>query len=132
MRVSVRFVATLALAVLVSGCASFAARGYRGPKSDHFDGTRFHNIGRFSDAMFGDAVRRAVSIIAGSSGGGTRWVVAPTDTPPPRVGGGRLRVTFVNHATMHRGQIVGMIRQLGIEPPSTDLLFYLRREISPK
>ena len=38
----------------------------------------------------------------------------------------------VNHATMHRGQIVGMIRQLGIDPPSTDLLFYLRREISPK
>lgn len=38
----------------------------------------------------------------------------------------------VNHATMHRGQIVGMIRQLGIDPPGTDLLFYLRREISPK
>ena len=37
-----------------------------------------------------------------------------------------------NHATLHRGQIVGMIRQLGIEPPSTDLLFYLRRDISPK
>ena len=37
-----------------------------------------------------------------------------------------------NHATMHRGQIVGMIRQLGLEPPATDLLFYLRREISPK
>lgn len=37
-----------------------------------------------------------------------------------------------NHATMHRGQVVGMIRQLGIVPPSTDLLFYLRREISPK
>ena len=38
----------------------------------------------------------------------------------------------VNHATLHRGQVVGMIRQLGIDPPSTDLLFYLRREISPK
>jgi uncharacterized damage-inducible protein DinB len=38
----------------------------------------------------------------------------------------------VNHATMHRGQIVGMIRQLGIDPPATDLIFYLRREISPK
>ena len=38
----------------------------------------------------------------------------------------------VNHATMHRGQIVGMIRQLGIDPPATDLLFYLRRDISPK
>ena len=37
-----------------------------------------------------------------------------------------------NHATMHRGQVVGMIRQLGIDPPSTDLIFYLRREISPK
>ena len=37
----------------------------------------------------------------------------------------------VNHATLHRGQVVGMIRQLGITPPSTDLLFFLRREISP-
>ena len=37
-----------------------------------------------------------------------------------------------NHATMHRGQIVGMIRQLGIDPPATDLIFYVRREISPK
>ena len=38
----------------------------------------------------------------------------------------------VNHSTMHRGQVVGMIRQLGVDPPSTDLLFYLRRDISPK
>jgi uncharacterized damage-inducible protein DinB len=37
-----------------------------------------------------------------------------------------------NHATLHRGQVVGMIRQLGIDPPSTDLIFYIRREISPK
>lgn len=37
-----------------------------------------------------------------------------------------------NHATLHRGQVVGMIRQLGVEPPPTDLIFYLRREISPK
>jgi uncharacterized damage-inducible protein DinB len=35
----------------------------------------------------------------------------------------------VNHATLHRGQVVGMIRQLNIMPPATDLLFYLRREI---
>ena len=34
----------------------------------------------------------------------------------------------VNHATMHRGQVVGMIRQMGHEPPSTDLLFYLRQK----
>ena len=37
-----------------------------------------------------------------------------------------------NHATMHRGQVVGMIRQLGLDPPATDLLFYLRRDVSPK
>jgi uncharacterized damage-inducible protein DinB len=30
----------------------------------------------------------------------------------------------VNHATLHRGQVVGMIRQLGVAPPATDLLFY--------
>jgi len=38
----------------------------------------------------------------------------------------------INHATLHRGQVVGMIRQLGIDPPATDLIFYLRRDISPK
>lgn len=37
----------------------------------------------------------------------------------------------VNHATLHRGQIVGLIRQLGIAPPSTDLLFYLRSSRTP-
>jgi uncharacterized damage-inducible protein DinB len=31
----------------------------------------------------------------------------------------------VNHATLHRGQVVGMIRQFGVAPPATDLLFYL-------
>jgi uncharacterized damage-inducible protein DinB len=37
-----------------------------------------------------------------------------------------------NHSTMHRGQVVGMIRQLGFEPPSTDLIFYLRPQVSPR
>jgi uncharacterized damage-inducible protein DinB len=34
----------------------------------------------------------------------------------------------VNHATMHRGQVVGMLRQLGSTPPSTDLLTYYRKQ----
>lgn len=38
----------------------------------------------------------------------------------------------VNHATLHRGQVVALIRQLGVEPPATDLIFYLRRELSPR
>ncbi len=32
----------------------------------------------------------------------------------------------VNHATLHRGQVVAMLRQLGVKPPTTDLIFYLR------
>lgn len=38
---------------------------------------------------------------------------------------GQLMQHVVNHATLHRGQVVGMIRQLGVAPPTTDLLFYL-------
>ena len=30
----------------------------------------------------------------------------------------------VNHATLHRGQIVAMLRQLGVKPPATDIVFY--------
>jgi uncharacterized damage-inducible protein DinB len=33
---------------------------------------------------------------------------------------------LVNHDTLHRGQIMGMIRQLGIAPPPTDLMMYFR------
>jgi uncharacterized damage-inducible protein DinB len=32
----------------------------------------------------------------------------------------------VNHATLHRGQIVAMLRQLGAKPPATDILWYYR------
>ena len=35
---------------------------------------------------------------------------------------------LVNHATLHRGQIVGMIRQLGVQPPATDILWYYREQ----
>ncbi|MEP7273805.1 MAG: DinB family protein [Acidobacteriota bacterium] len=37
----------------------------------------------------------------------------------------RLMQHLVNHSTLHRGQVVAMLRQLGYEPPATDLLFYL-------
>jgi uncharacterized damage-inducible protein DinB len=39
---------------------------------------------------------------------------------------GEIITHVVNHATLHRGQIVGMIRQLGVQPPATDFIFYLR------
>jgi uncharacterized damage-inducible protein DinB len=39
---------------------------------------------------------------------------------------------LVNHATLHRGQVVGMLRQLGVKPPATDLIFYIRQLQSQK
>jgi uncharacterized damage-inducible protein DinB len=32
----------------------------------------------------------------------------------------------VNHSTYHRGQIITMMRQLGVKPPSTDLIQFYR------
>ena len=32
----------------------------------------------------------------------------------------------VNHATLHRGQVMGMLRQAGVAPPGTDLIYYYR------
>jgi uncharacterized damage-inducible protein DinB len=32
----------------------------------------------------------------------------------------------VNHATLHRGQVMSLLRQLGATPPATDLIYYYR------
>jgi len=31
---------------------------------------------------------------------------------------------FVNHSSYHRGQVANLLRQLGYEPPNTDLVYY--------
>jgi uncharacterized damage-inducible protein DinB len=31
---------------------------------------------------------------------------------------------MVNHSTYHRGQVTSLLRQLGYQPPKTDLIFY--------
>jgi uncharacterized damage-inducible protein DinB len=38
---------------------------------------------------------------------------------------------MVNHAALHRGQIVGMLWQLGMKPPATDILFYYYEQAAP-
>ena len=37
----------------------------------------------------------------------------------------------VNHGTLHRGQIVAMLRQLGVTPPATDIVFYYYEQTQP-
>jgi len=34
---------------------------------------------------------------------------------------------FIYHSSYHRGQIVTLLRQLGVKPPSTDLILYYRQ-----
>lgn len=41
--------------------------------------------------------------------------------------GGLMR-HVVNHSTYHRGQVATQLRQLGLKPPGTDLIVYLRRK----
>jgi L-ascorbate metabolism protein UlaG (beta-lactamase superfamily) len=78
-------------------CAPYATPGYRGPKSDHFDGTRFQNYEPFAEQRAWDVVRWQLTRRRG------RWPdrsFAPRGAPPERVGRGHVRVTFINHATV--------------------------------
>jgi L-ascorbate metabolism protein UlaG (beta-lactamase superfamily) len=82
------------------GCASLAAPAYHGEPSDHFDGSRFHNVVRVRDAQIEDALRRAGREILHRRGKWPKWEEVITDVPPRRAGGGALRVVFVNHASV--------------------------------
>lgn len=76
----------------------FSSPVYRGPRSDHFDGARFHNIGRVGERGFRDVWKW----IRSRTPGPWRKFSAgpPGPKPPDRVHGARLRATFINHATM--------------------------------
>ncbi len=83
-----------ALAVLLlSSCATY---GYDGPRSDHFDGQRFHNRAPTPPLEVGELLEWALT----SDRRPWDWIDEPPGAPPPtRLGGGHLRVTFINHAT---------------------------------
>ncbi len=75
----------------------FSAPKYRGAKSDHFDGRRFHNLQTTAHAGFSDMVRWMANR---DQGPWHKWrEITPAAPPPRRVAGGALRVTWVNHST---------------------------------
>jgi L-ascorbate metabolism protein UlaG (beta-lactamase superfamily) len=89
----------VALAVgttLVVGCA-LSGPGWHGPRSDHFDGKRFQNLRPIVHGGFGRFLKWRWSRHP------SPWVDRndpPGPRPPERVAGGRMRITFVNHATV--------------------------------
>jgi len=74
-----------------------AAPHYHGPLSDHFDGRRFRNLdpGWQGEGSF------LKWQLTRKPGFWPDWIEAEPGPPPPeRVGDGRIRVTFINHATL--------------------------------
>ncbi|WP_320534927.1 MBL fold metallo-hydrolase [Robbsia andropogonis] len=79
-----------------------AAHPYRGPVTDHFDGSRFHTVPPTPRNTMGDLLRWQMHRTPDG------WIDQPALVPdvPPRVDGSRMVVTFINHASVliqHRG-----------------------------
>jgi len=97
-----RLFTVLAGLAAASGLSVFWAsrmRGYDGPVSDHFDGTRFFDpdgsppksLGEVLRWQFGPGRQRQAW---------PEWVPSPhADAPPPRVDGDKVRLSFVGHAS---------------------------------
>jgi L-ascorbate metabolism protein UlaG (beta-lactamase superfamily) len=79
-----------------------AAKGYRGPESDHFNGTVFFSYGNAAKTSNSDFTRtKMLKWIFSRKHNGWRWRdIMRTTKPVERVEGGELVVTFVNHATL--------------------------------
>ncbi len=93
-----RLLRTVVLLAVVPACGPSVAPAYHGTVSDHFDGKHFFNYERTPERQLEDAVRREEP--GRRRGHWDKWQETPTDTPPPRVSGSELRVTFVNHSTV--------------------------------
>ena len=35
----------------------------------------------------------------------------------------------VNHATYHRGQVAAKLKRLGVDPPATDMIFWVKEQM---
>jgi L-ascorbate metabolism protein UlaG (beta-lactamase superfamily) len=77
-----------------------ASPPYRGPVTDHFDGRRFHNVDPPFPAKHG-GMEVVKWQLTKEHGVWPEWIDEPAGPPPERrVADGRVRITWVNHATM--------------------------------
>lgn len=87
----------LASSIAGVGCA-LSAPTWQGPKSDHFDGEKFHSPGAAESARgLGAFLKWQTSRQRGTWRGYHDEPFGPA--PPRRVGAGAMRVTFINHAS---------------------------------
>lgn len=77
---------------------AISAPRYRGQVTDHFDGRKFHNLEGPERSGFLDFLRWR---FIGKRGEWSKWTDSQPSAPPPqRVHGDKVRITFINHATV--------------------------------
>jgi L-ascorbate metabolism protein UlaG (beta-lactamase superfamily) len=87
------WLSAIGLVVLIAMRCSSA---YRGPASDHFDGTRFSHGEK--DFTFRDTLKWMWTM---NPAKWPKWIEDPAyPLPPANVGRGELRITHINHATV--------------------------------
>lgn len=100
MRRSVKAASLTAVAAALGFVAErmmIASPPYRGPVTDHFDGRRFHNVDPVWEVE-GSFLKWQMTKQPGSW---PKWIEEPPGPPPPaRVDDGKVRITWVNHATL--------------------------------
>ena len=91
--------AGLAAAAGLSAFWASRMRNYEGPVSDHFDGTRFFDPDGSPPKSLGEVLRWQFGPDRQRQSW-PEWAPSPyADTPPPRVTGHKVRLSFVGHAS---------------------------------
>src|SRR6202048_4983878 len=95
----VGWLAGAATAVGVPSIWIYSMKTYSGPVSDHFDGLHFFDPDGAPPKSLAEVLRRQFGS-GRQRAGWAEWVPGPhADTPPPRVDGDKVRLSFVGHAS---------------------------------
>ena len=88
-----------AVAIGVPSAWIYSMKAYSGPVSDHFDGTRFFDPDGVPPKSLGEVLRWQFGP-GRQRQAWPEWAPSPySDVPPARVSGGKVRLSFVGHAS---------------------------------